>query len=111
MGLKPSFLVKIRVAVPVGAADKIRKVLSETGAGRQGNYEACSGSHRQIGHFRPLAGAKPAVGEVGKLETVEEELIETLCESELVAEVVAAVRQAHPYEEPAIDIMPRLEID
>jgi len=111
MNLKPSRFVKIRVAVPRDRADEIRRVLAEFGAGRQGNYEECSGSHLQTGRFRPVAGANPAVGMIGQLEEVEEELIETLCESGLVSKVIKAVKQVHPYEEPAIDIVPRLEVE
>ncbi|MCL5435503.1 MAG: hypothetical protein M1275_00235 [Patescibacteria group bacterium] len=111
MRLLPSRFVKIRVAVPIEAADKIRRALAEAGAGRQGNYEACSGSHRQTGRFQPMPGSSPAIGSVGKLETVEEELIETLCEEALIKQAIAAIIAAHPYEEPAIDIIPRMEIE
>lgn len=108
--LKNSNFVKLRVAAPVASADKIRRVLHQSGAGVQGNYEACTGSFRQVGRFLPAKGAHPAIGEVGKIEAVEEEVIETLCEIGLVPKVIAAVKAVHPYEEPAIDIMPRLEI-
>lgn len=108
--LEQSNFVKIRVAVPVSHADNIRKVLSAAGAGRQGNYDFCSGSQKQVGRFRPLSEAKPSIGKIGRVETVEEELIEVLCHIDLVKKVVEAVKAAHPYEEPAIDILPRLEI-
>jgi hypothetical protein len=52
----------------------------------------------------PGDGAHPAIGEVGKLEEVEEERIEVNCDDELVTDVVAAIRRVHPYEEPAIDV-------
>ncbi|MBI3114991.1 MAG: hypothetical protein HYZ09_00670 [Candidatus Kerfeldbacteria bacterium] len=111
MLLRESEFVKIRVAVPVPQADEIRRVLNEAGASRQGNYEFASGSARIVGRFRPRAGAQPAIGRVGQIEEVEEEVIETLCHRDMVAAVVAAVRKAHPYEEPPIDIIPRLEVD
>ena len=108
--LKESDYVKIKVSVPLAAADQLRQVLGQTGAGVQGNYGFTSTSARQIGRFKPGAGAKPAIGQIGKLEEVREESIETICHKDLVEKVVAAIKQAHPYEEPAIDIMPRYDI-
>lgn len=102
--------VKLRIMVPVEAADKIRQVLGEAGAGSQGNYRFCSGSHRQTGRFMPILGADPAIGQVGEMEAVEEEVIETLCHRDLVERVLEAVKAAHPYEEPAIDIIPLLAV-
>jgi len=97
---------KIVVTAPVAAADKVRQAIGEVGAGKVGNYSFCSFSTRGVGRFLPNEGAHPAIGEVGKLEEVEEERIEVNCADELVASVVATIRAAHPYEEPAIDIYP-----
>lgn len=108
--LKESDYVKIRVVVPLEATVKIREILGKTGAGRQGNYEYCSGSIKLTGRFKPTAGAYPAIGKVGQLNEVEEELIEAICHKNLVEKVIAEVKKAHPYEEPAIDIMPRYDI-
>ena len=110
MFLKESAFVKLRVAVPVEAAEAIRTVLSEQRAGVQGNYDSCSASYRQIGRFRPLKGANPTIGEVGKIEEVEEEMIETICHVERLKNVLDAVKKAHPYEEPVIDIFPRFDV-
>ncbi|MEK7067793.1 MAG: hypothetical protein AAB956_02240 [Patescibacteria group bacterium] len=109
--LKESDYVKIRIAVPLSHADIIREVLGKNGAGVQGNYEYCSGSYRQTGRFRPKAGACPSIGKVGNIETVTEEVIETICRKDKIKQVIAAVIKVHPYEEPAIDIIPRLEIE
>lgn len=108
--LKQSNFVKIRVSVPAEAADKIRQALGKAGAGIQGNYEFNSGSIKQVGRFKPKAGARPYIGQIGKLEEVEEEIIETICDINLAEKVVAEIKKAHPYEEPAIDIMPRYDI-
>ncbi len=70
-----------------------------------GNYDACSFSIRGIGRFRPLPGANPAIGEIGKIEEVEEERIETIVEENILELLIKAVREAHPYEEPSIDIL------
>lgn len=95
---------KIVVTVPVADADKVRQAIGEQGGGKVGNYSFCSFSVRGTGRFLPGDGAHPAIGEVGKLEEVEEERIEVNCDDELVAKVIAAIRAAHPYEEPAIDV-------
>ncbi len=111
MSLKESDYVKIVVAVPVAQADAIRQAMNDAGASRQGNYEYASGSQHSTGRFRPLPGAHPAIGNVGKIEAVAEETIETLCHKDKVAAVVKAIRSAHPYEEPPIDIIPRYEVN
>lgn len=95
---------KIVIFVPGSHADKIREVLAEAGCGHIGNYDFCSFSTKGIGRFRPLDGAKPFIGEAGKIEEVEEEKIETICPREKLETVVVALKKAHPYEEPAIDI-------
>lgn len=107
---RESEFVKLSIAVPVSHAQAIRDALGNAGAGVQGNYIHCSGSYRVVGRFTPTAGANPAIGSVGIPEEVEEEVIETLCHKDLVSTVIAAVRAVHPYEEPPIDILPRLEI-
>lgn len=66
-------MVKIVVTVPVSDAEGLRNAIGQTDAGKQGNYDFCSFSTKGIGRFRPLTGANPTVGEVGKLEEVEEE--------------------------------------
>lgn len=100
--------VKIVVFTPLTHADQIREALAKAGAGQIGNYDSCSFSSRGIGRFWPLKGAKPFVGEPGKLEEVEEERIEVICPKGKLEAALAAVKKAHPYEEPAIDVIPLL---
>lgn len=109
--LKESNYIKIKVTVPIDSAGKVRQALGEAGAGKLGNYNFCSYSYPVKGRFRPLAGAHPAIGKVGELEDVDEEIIEVICNKDIIEKVIAALKKAHPYEEPAIDIMPRLEIE
>lgn len=90
--------------VPVSDADKVREAIGKAGGGKIGNYSFCSFTSRGVGRFLPEKGAHPATGEIGKLEQVEEERIEFVCNSELKDAVLQAIRKAHPYEEPAIDI-------
>ena len=62
-----------------------------------------------MGSFIPNEKAKPHIGKREKLEFVEEEKLEFVCEFANVKNVILALRKAHPYEEPAIDIVPLLE--
>lgn len=98
--------VKIVVFAPVKHADVVRKALGDAGAGEIGKYSHCSFSSRGIGRYKPLEGARPAIGEVGKLEEVEEERIEVVCPKNRAKEVIAAMKKVHPYEEVAFDIYP-----
>jgi hypothetical protein len=95
---------KIVVFVPVSHADAMREAIGRAGGGKLGRYSYCSFSVRGIGRFRPEEGAQPAIGQVGKLEEVEEERIEITCDTLLVRDVVAAIVSAHPYEEPVLDV-------
>lgn len=99
-------LLKIVTTVPVSHADHVRKAAGDAGAGTLGNYSHASFSSKGTGRFLPFEGAHPAVGSVGKYEEVAEERIEWTCASGKAAEVVAAIRTAHPYEEPVIDVYP-----
>lgn len=108
--LKESEFVSLRVYVPLTHADAVRKAMGDAGAGKIGNYSHCSGSVRVSGRFIPLEGANPTIGHVGEPEVVEEEMIQTVCHKDVVEKVMKAVHEAHPYEEPAIDIFPRLEV-
>ncbi len=101
-------LVKIAIFGPISHSDAIRKAFAESGAGNIGNYDSCSFSVRGIGRFRGSAGTKPFIGKSGKIEEVEEERIETICEEKKLQKVLEAVKKIHPYEEPAIDIYPLL---
>ena len=95
---------KLVVFVPREALDAVREALFAVGAGRIGDYERCSWYTEGTGTFRGLPGASPAVGAVGEEEHVPELRLETVFPAERRDDVVAALRRAHPYEEPAFDI-------
>lgn len=101
-------IVKIVVFVPKTHTDIVRQAIGDAGAGKIGNYSHCSYSIDGIGRYKPLEGAKPHIGEVGKFEEVEEERIECVCERSKAREVIKAIRKVHPYEEVALDIYPLL---
>jgi hypothetical protein len=93
------------VFVPVADADRLRAALADGGAGQIGDYDHASFSVTGEGRFRPLDGARPAVGEVGRSEVVTEERVEVVVPRRLRGAVVAALLEAHPYEEPAYDVV------
>lgn len=99
-------IVKIVVFVPETHADAVRQAMGGAGAGKIGNYSFCSFSAKGVGRFKPEAGAHPAIGEVGKLESVAEERIEVVCEREKLNAVIQAIKRVHPYEEVALDVYP-----
>ena len=82
----------------------MRDALFAVGAGRIGNYERCSWYTEGTGTFLGGEGTDPVLGEAGREERVTEVRLETVFPAERQAEVVAALREAHPYEEPAFDI-------
>ena len=101
--------VKIFVTIPLDDVDKVRSAVCEAGAGVIGNYSYCTSSTKSVGTFIPNEKAKPHIGKREKLEFVEEEKLEFVCEFANVKNVILALRKAHPYEDPAIDIVPLLE--
>ena len=94
--------------MPREALDKVRGALFEAGAGRIGKYDHCSWYAAGTGTFLPREGAAPAVGKLGREQRVSELRLETVFPEELQEEVLAALRNAHPYEEPAFDVYPLL---
>ena len=104
-------LAKVVVTVPENDADKLREAIGKADGGVIGNYTHCSFSFKGAGRFKPESGASPTIGEVGKLEEVNEERIEITCELDKLDNLIKAIRKVHPYEEPAIDIYPMLQID
>ncbi|MFD5809803.1 Nif3-like dinuclear metal center hexameric protein [Rhodococcus aetherivorans] len=93
------------VLVPADSAETVRAALFDAGAGRLGNYRECSWTTSGTGQFRPEAGADPAVGTVGELERLAEDRIEVVAPRSVRGRVLAALRAAHPYEEPAFDVL------
>ena len=99
-------LDKIVTFVPVGPSiTAVHEALSAAGAGQIGDYSHCSFASAGTGQFKPLTGANPTIGEVGQLERVAETRLEMVLPRHRRAAVVAALRAAHPYEEPAFDLL------
>ena len=101
--------VKIIVTVPVENSKEVRSAICDEGAGIIGNYTDCTIFTKCIGTFKPLDNANPYIGENNKLEFVEEEKLEARCDINIVKRVLKKLREVHPYEEPAIDIIPLID--
>ena len=97
-------LDKIVTFVPVADTGRVVDALAAAGAGRIGAYSRCTWTATGTGSFRPEPGAHPAIGAVGRIETVTEDRVEMVLPRAQRAEVVTALRAAHPYEEPAFDV-------
>lgn len=101
---RASDLDKWVIYVPGENAAAVQAAVFEAGAGHIGDYSHCSWSVAGIGQFLPHEGASPAVGSVGNVERVAEDRFEVVAPARARAAVLAAMRAAHPYEEPAFDI-------
>ena len=98
-------MIKLCFYVPTTHVDQVKQALFDAGAGRIGDYDSCCWQCLGTGQFRPLSGSKPFIGQSDQLETVPEFKVELVCEKDKIAEVVAALRNSHPYEEPAFDLV------
>jgi hypothetical protein len=99
---------KLVVFVPREALDAVRNALFDAGAGQIGDYSRCSWYTEGTGTFLGAEGTDPSVGAPGREQRVAELRLETVFPAERQDEVLAALRGAHPYEEPAYDVYDRL---
>ena len=95
---------KLVVFIPIKAAANVSNAVFAAGAGAIGNYRNCSFGAEGTGTFLPLKGAKPAIGKKGEMEKVPEIRFETIVPAGKLADCIAAMKKAHPYETPAFDV-------
>jgi dinuclear metal center YbgI/SA1388 family protein len=105
LGTDGGGLDKLVVFVPVDSAAAVRDAVTAAGAGAIGAYDSCTFSVAGEGRFRPLPGAAPVLGTVGRQEMVPEVRVEAVYPRALREQIVASLRQVHPYEEPAYDLI------
>jgi hypothetical protein len=87
--------------VPESHVEEVKEALFEAGAGRMGDYVRCAWQVLGSGQFEPAAGSRPFLGEHGRLERVDEFRVEMVCPDDAIDAAIRALREAHPYEEPA----------
>jgi len=95
---------KLVVFVPQSHVELVRIALSNAGAGKIGKYDNCAFMTSGIGTYRPLKGAKPFKGNVGKLERSGEARIEMTVPNSKLKSAICAMKKVHPYEVPAYDV-------
>lgn len=97
-------MYKICFYVPDTHLDVVKEAIFAAGAGHIGNYDSCCWQVLGEGQFRAFEGSDPFIGQQGIVEKVAEWKVETVCSDDVVAQVIAALKAAHPYEEPAYDV-------
>ena len=98
-------IFKIEFYVPESHLDPVKSAMFDAGAGRVGDYDYCAWQTLGSGQFRPLEGSSPFLGETNRVESVSEYKVEMVCAAECLAAVIAALKQSHPYEEPAYSVL------
>lgn len=98
---KPDTLSTLTTFVPPSAIEQVLQALHQAGAGRIGNYTHCSFVSTGTGSFKPTAAAYPYIGTPNQVEKVTEHSVEVIFPTHLTHAIIAALKQAHPYEEVA----------
>lgn len=91
--------------VPHADLARVVEALAAAGAGAIGEYDRCHFVAEGTGSFRPSTAANPTIGSAGRIEQVPESRVEMVLPRGRRADVLAALRSAHPYEEPAYDLI------
>ena len=102
-------MYKLTVFIPNECLDKVKSALFTAGAGKIGNYEQCCWQVQGVGQFKPLAGSTPHIGVQDSLETVQEWRVEMVVNKAVIETVIAALKNSHPYETPAYDVVAVLD--
>lgn len=101
-------MYKLCFYVPQSHLESVKHAAFAAGGGRIGDYDSCCWQVAGEGQFRPLEGSSPYLGQQGSIERVAEYKVELVCERDCVKAVVEAMLAAHPYEEPAWDVVAML---
>jgi structural hemagglutinin/hemolysin toxin protein RtxA len=97
-------MYKICFYAPDSHVDIVKNAMFAKGAGKIGNYSCCAWQTLGEGQFMPLTGSDAYIGEIGHVEKVAEYKVEMVCDDQYIQEVIAALKTAHPYEEPAYHV-------
>lgn len=97
-------MYKLAFFVPASHVEVVKAAVFAAGGGRIGDYDHCAWQTLGQGQFRPLDGSQPFLGQTGQVEVVEEWKVEQVVADDLIAQVVAALKQSHPYETPAYEV-------
>ena len=95
--------------VPESHLEIVKNAVFAAGAGNVGEYSHCAWQTLGEGQCLPLAGSNAFIGTVGKIEKIAEYKVEVICTTENIKKVMAAFKEAHPYETPAYHVLPVLD--
>ncbi len=110
LGAEPDPIDKFIVFVPQADTEALIDAMAAAGAGQIGDYDRAAFSAPGTGTFRPLSGANPTIGSIGRIEQVAESMLQMVAPRRRRAQVISAMRAAHPYEEPAFDVIPLADV-
>jgi hypothetical protein len=97
-------MYKLNYFVPIEAKESTKQALFDIGVGRYENYECCSFETLGTGQFKPINNANPHIGQLDKIEKVQEFKVEMICNAELIKKAVEVLKEVHPYEEVAYEV-------
>ena len=103
-------LYQLTFYVPPNHLEAVKEAIFKAGAGRCNGYDRCAWQTPGQGQFRPLPGSEPYQGQIDRLECLEEIKVETLIEEHDVREVLTALLDTHPYQQPAYAVFPMLTL-
>ncbi|WP_227429048.1 YqfO family protein [Psychrobacter sp. I-STPA6b] len=103
-------MYKLTVFIPNSHLEAVKTALFSAGAGTIGNYSHCCWQVQGTGQFKPLSGSQPHIGQHNEIEQVAEWRVEMVVANNKIHAVIAALKQAHPYETPAYDVIQMLDI-
>lgn len=103
-------MYKLTVFIPDDNLEDVKQALFAAGAGNIGNYANCCWQVQGLGQFMPLDGSQPHIGQQNKTETVDEWRVEMVVSDNKIHDVITALKQAHPYETPAYDVIQVLDL-
>ncbi len=102
-------MYKLVIFVPESHLQQVKTAMFEAGAGKIGNYDQCCWQIQGTGQFRPLENSNAYIGTQGKLEIIDEWRIETVVDDKNLKTVISALKNAHPFETPAFDVIKMVE--
>ena len=97
--------IKIEVFIPEAFTARLLEELSKVNVGRIGNYDHCFSVTQVRGYWRPLEGADPYDGEIGKINDAAEDKVEVNCKQENVRDALQVIRHVHPYDQPVVNVI------
>lgn len=98
-------MYKVCFYAPTTHVEGIKDAMFAAGAGKIGEYSCCAWQVLGEGQFMPLDGSHAFIGQKNQLERVPEYRVEMVCAKEYIHAVIAAMKQSHPYEQPAYFVL------